>query len=174
VSDRASDMRRAFDLGFAMPPADVAGEVVDVLAIRVAGEPYAIRLLEIGALIADRKIVPLPSSAPDLLGLAGIRGGLVPVFGLASILGHGQGGDGARWMVIHGAHEPIALAFSELEGHLRLPRADIHAAEAPRADRPYLREVAHTPGGIRAVIDVPLLVAAIHDRPGRERPGPEG
>lgn len=174
MSDHASELRRQFDLAFASPPADVARELEEVLAIRVAGEPYALRVLEIGALIADRPIVAIPSSAPHLLGIAGIRGGLVPVFGLASILGHERGADAPRWMVTYGRAEPIALAFSELEGHLALPRSQVHGAEHPRADRPYLREVAHTAGGVRAVIDVPLLVAAINERAGGAGPATEG
>jgi chemotaxis signal transduction protein len=90
VESKAAELRQAFDLSFALPPPPASQEVEDLLTIRVAGDPYAIRLGDIAGMVAGRKVVPVPAVTLDLLGLAGIRGGVVPVFGLASILGYGQ------------------------------------------------------------------------------------
>src|ERR1039458_7695948 len=90
VESKAAALRQAFDQSFALPPPPASQEVEDLLAIRVAGNPYAIRLRDIAGIVAGRKVVPVPAVRLDLLGLAGIRGGVVPVFGLASILGYGQ------------------------------------------------------------------------------------
>ena len=64
---RLHALRSEFDQSFARvrQPPQVAG--TDYLLIRVAGEPYALRLGEVSALEADRAITPVPSEAPALL-----------------------------------------------------------------------------------------------------------
>jgi len=173
VESTAAALRRAFDLSFASPPSAAAHEVDDLLAIHVAGNPYAIRLREIAAMISGRRVVPVPSAANALLGVAGIRGGVVPVFSLASILGYGPVSGAPRWMVLCGTEDPIALAFSEFDGYVRLPRSSLHVDEALRATREYASEVASTDAGARAVIDIPLVVATIRKRSGHHRPARE-
>src|ERR1035437_7130077 len=121
VDSTSAKLRQAFDRSFALPPSQASQEVEDLLTIRVAGDPYAILLRDIAGMVAGRRVVPVPAVTPDLLGLAGIRGGIVPVFGLASILGYGPAPGSPRWMILCGAEEPIALAFSGFQAYLRLP-----------------------------------------------------
>jgi purine-binding chemotaxis protein CheW len=164
VESKAAELRQAFDLSFALPPPQASPEVEDLLTIRVAGDPYAIRLRDIAGIVAGRRVVPVPAVTLDLLGLAGIRGGVVSVFGLASILGYGQAPGSPRWMILCGAEEPIALAFSDFEGYLRLPKSSLHADESLRTTRQYVDQVASTEAGARAVISIPLVVATIRNR----------
>ena len=172
----AAQLRQAFDRTFALPPSGVSPEAEDLLTIRVAGDPYAIRLLDIAEIVTERRVISVPAVTPDLLGLAGIRGGIVPVFGLSSILGYGPDPGPPRWMIICGAEEPIALAFSDFEGYLRLPSSALHADENFRATREhmkYVNQVASTPDGVRAVISMPLIMATIRNRISRHRPTKE-
>ncbi len=169
VQSKAAELRQAFDLSFALPPPQASQEVEDLLTIRVAGDPYAIRLRDIAGIVAGRRVVPVPAVTLDLLGLAGIRGGVVSVFGLASILGYGQAPGSPRWMILCGAEEPIALAFSDFEGYLRLPKSSLHADENLRTARQYVNQVASTEAGARAVISIPLVVATIRNRTGHNR-----
>ena len=169
IDNKAAALREAFDRSFALPPAQAAHEVEDLLTLRVAGDPYAIRLGDIAGLVTGRKVVPVPAAAPGLLGIAGIRGGVVPVFGLESILGYGQASEEPNWMVLCGTEDPIALAFPEFEGFLRIPKSSLHADENLRATRPYVTEVASTEAGVRSVIGIPLVVAAIRNRIGNNR-----
>jgi purine-binding chemotaxis protein CheW len=170
---KVAELRRAFDLSFALPPPQASPAVEDLLTIRVSGDPYAIRLCEIAEIVAKRKIVPLPAGAPDFLGLAGIGGGIVPVFGLASILGYAEPTDPPPWLVLCGAEEPIALAFSDFEGYLRLPKSALHADENLGAARHYVEEVASTDAGVRPVISIRLAVETIRNRTGPHRPAKE-
>ena len=169
VESKAAELRQAFDLSFALPPPQASQEVEDLLTIRVAGDAYAIRLRDIAGIVAGRRVVPVPAVTLDLLGLAGIRGDVVSVFGLASILGYGQAPGSPRWMILCGAEEPIALAFSDFEGYLRLPKRSLHADENLRATRPYVNQVASTETEARAVIGIPLIVATIRNRIGHHR-----
>lgn len=165
----AAELRRQFDRAFALPPPRAEQELEDLLAIRVSGTAYAIRARDIVGIVTGRKLVAVPAATPHLLGLAGIRASIVAVFGLASILGHGQGADSARWMVLCGADEPIALGFSELEGYLRLPKAALHTDQKLDGAREYLEAVASTDAGLRAVIGIPAVVAKIRNRIGQSR-----
>ena len=174
--NKAAQLRQAFDRTFALPPSRASVQVEDLLAIRLAGDPYAIRLCDIAEIVTDRGIVPVPAVTPDLLGLAGIRGGIVPVFGLSSILGYGPESVSPRWMVLCGSEEPIALALSEFEGYLRLPRSALHADDNFRTTGghvKYVNQVARTPDGVRAVISIPLITAAIRNRISQHRPTQE-
>ncbi len=170
IESNAAALRQAFDLSFALPPPPASPEVEDLLTIRIAGDPYAIRLCDIAGMVTGRKVLAVPTDALDLLGLAGIRGGIVPVFGLASILGYRQPPDSPRWMILCGADESIALAFSDFEGYLRLPRSCLHADENLHATRQYLNQVASTDDVVRAVIGIPLILATIRNRIGHHRP----
>jgi purine-binding chemotaxis protein CheW len=173
VESKAAELRQAFDLSFALPPPQASQEFEDLLAIRVAGDPYAIRLSDIVGIVAGRRVIPVPTVTLDLLGLAGLRGDVVSVFGLASILGYGQAPGSPRWMILCGAEEPIALAFSDFEGYLRLPKSSLHADENLRTTRQYVNQVASTEDGARAVISIPLVVATIRNRTGHNRPAKE-
>jgi len=172
----AAQLKQAFDRSFALPPSLVSPEVEDLLMIRVAGDPYAIRLCDIAEIVTDRSIVPVPAVTPNLLGLTGIHGGIVPVFGLSSILGYGPDPGSPRWMILCGAEDPIALAFSDFEGYLRLPASALHADEnlsAPREHVKYVNQVASTPDGARAVISMALIMATIRNRISQHRPTKE-
>ena len=128
---RATDLRKAFDRAFAEPPPPEAEAAADYLGIRIGGTAYAVALSEIGAVFADKTIAPLPSSAGELLGVAGVRGDVVPVFSLAALIGQPGGGDRPRWLVLaRGGH--AGFAFDALDGHLRIPLAQITPAASSK------------------------------------------
>ena len=92
--------------------------------------------------------------------------------------GHRYGPDPGtpRWMILCGSEEPIALAFAEFEGYLRLPTSALHADENFRATHEhvkYVNQVASTPDGVRAVISIPLIMATIRNRISQHRPTKE-
>ena len=172
----AAQLRQDFDHSFALPPSVASAQGEDLLMIRVAGDPYAIRLQDIAEIVTDRRVVAIPSVTPDLLGLAGIHGGIIPVFGLSSILGYAPDPGSPRWMIICDAEEPMALAFSDFEGYWRLPTSALHADENYRSTREhvkYVDKIASTPDGVRAVISMTLIMAAIRNRISQHRPTKE-
>ena len=162
----AAQMRQAFDESFAAQPASVVQEVEALLSIRVAGDAYAIRLSEITGIITGRKLVAVPAAAPHFVGVSGIRGGIVPVFSLASMLGHshGQGSESVRWLVLCGTDEPIALGFSGFEGYLRVPKSALHSDEKLQSTHTYVDAVVASESGLRAVLGLSLVAASIRNR----------
>ena len=66
LAQAAAAMRASFDQAFAIEP-KVDDELrVDVLAIRVAEQGYALRLAEVLAIHEGRKLVPVPTPLPSL------------------------------------------------------------------------------------------------------------
>jgi purine-binding chemotaxis protein CheW len=135
LSGRAEELRSAFDRAFAVSAELVVVETLDFLLLRLGTVGHAVRLSEIAGLFVDRAITKLPGSPPELLGLSGFRGAVLPVYDVSAVLGHGPA-DKARWMVmLSGA--PMALAFDDMLGHRRIAVSDIRrgtSAERSRAD----------------------------------------
>lgn len=172
-SGKVAELRRHFDSSFALPLTASAPDLEDVLLVRVGGDGYAIRLRELAGLVARRPIVPVPSPASGLLGLAGIRGEIVPVFGLSSLLGYGDDAETPPWLVLSAGPGSLAFGFFAFEGFVRLPKASLHPTAGAVATRPYVAEFVITDAEPRAVIAVPLLVSTIRNRLGLDWPKPK-
>lgn len=155
TATRADELRTAFDGTFARPLAATSDDSEELLAIRISGEPYALRRAELAGLHADKVITWLPGDVPGLCGIAGFRGALVPVYDLAVRLG-GKPAAAPRWLAIASA-APVALAFDVFEALVRVPRDAIavHDGTDP------LRHVARAPNGLRPIVDVATVLDAI-------------
>lgn len=166
MTSRADELAREFDADFARAVTVRAPDGEDLLAIRIAGDPYALVRGELAGLFADKPVTPLPGAAPGLLGISGFRGAIMPVYALRALLGGGDAAGGApRWLVTAAA-APVALAFDRFDAFLRVPRAAIavHAGAATG----HARRAVHGDGETRPILDVASIVAAIRVRARRE------
>jgi purine-binding chemotaxis protein CheW len=163
-SETALELRRAFDAGFARAPAAAGAAAEDLLAVGIAGDPYAVRLSEIAGLFKDRAITELPSPFPDFLGIAGIQGRLVPVYDLRVLLGYAPAAL-PRWLLLVLAPEPLGLACDAFAGQLRVTE-ELMAA-APAGSRRHVSQAVCT-NPLRPVLDVASIVEAVRSR---ARPG---
>jgi purine-binding chemotaxis protein CheW len=157
---RAEELANAFDRSFAEARGVPAGEADEFLAVQVAGERHAMRLAEVGGLHPARTVTPLPGLFPALMGLAGLRGALVPVYDLALLFGHEAPG-AARWMVL-APGAGVAFAFEALDGQFRAPSAAVSSSRQDGAETG--RQVVTTAGGPLPVIHIPSLVETIRRR----------
>ena len=98
IDRRAEDLRRSFDQSFETASNGETALQENFLAIRMAEDPYAVRLSEISGLFLDKVITPLPGSVSGLLGVAAFRGAMMPVYDLRVLLGY-LGGGSPRWPV---------------------------------------------------------------------------
>ena len=162
---RATKLREAFDKERAAPASGCGDEQTEsFLAIRVSKDSYAIRASEISGLTVGQKIVRLPSPVPELLGIAGVRGVLVPVYSLAALLGHDAENDEPRWLALCGTEDCIALAFGGFESYLRIPLANVYAAEKSKTAGSHITHVARGTDTVRGVVSIPLVKATIQER----------
>jgi chemotaxis signal transduction protein len=164
MSEQASDvsaLRRSFDEAFARAHRPRVTGLEDLLLVRIEGHPYALRIRELEGLHRAGKVVPLPSSSVELLGLAGIRGALVPVFSLPALLGYG-GREPPAWLVLcqtaeARGGEAMALGFGALDGHVRVGPDQICGA-ADGATRAHLQQVVRLPAGVCPLVEVRSIV----------------
>jgi chemotaxis signal transduction protein len=168
LGDRAAALRLEFDRSFAEPLQLDTTPSEDLLAIRVGSEACAIRLSEIDGLLADKKITRVPGHATALLGIAGFRGAIMPVYNLAAFLGDPMG-ETPRWIAIMSG-KPIALAFEAFEGHLRVPRTAILPQQAGEPARKYVREFVRMEKIVRPVLHLPFILEAIGKQRSKESP----
>jgi chemotaxis signal transduction protein len=164
----AAEMRAEFDRMYALPSLfQQTSNTEDLLAIHLSGHSYAIKVREIAGFTNNRRPVALPSSVPELLGVASIRGELVPVYSLAALLDGNRDTEEVRWLVLCRADEPLGLAFADFGGYLQVPLSEIYAAR--HLARPSICEVAHSAGLVHSVISIPAIVEMVRRRCGKDR-----
>lgn len=165
ITQTVSELRNTFDRSYSLPPSSPGTEQIEnMLAVRLSGNPYAIRVTEITGLASDKKTVAIPSPIAELLGVAGIRGSLIPIYSLAALLGYTRDMGPARWLALCGTGDEIGLGFSDLEGYIRVPVAQVYAAGQENMTREYVQDVARVGGMVRPVISITSLVEMIKRR----------
>ena len=157
MNERVRALRRDFDASFAAPPRSDADTFEDFLAIRIAGDSYAIRLADVAALAARPAVAPLPSRRPECLGLVGHKGALAALFSLPALLGANAGASAPRWMVLLRAGAGLALAFDDYEGCARVALSAL-ASLGEAAKRRHVARAARHGGVTRLIIDIPSIV----------------
>lgn len=173
LAESTRSLRLAFDQSFAAAPVTRTAEFEDFLLTRVGGDAYAIRLSEVAGLYVDRKIVPIPSKAPELLGIVGLRGTLAPIYDLRALLDY-TGGSKLRWLVLARAPEPIGFAFDSFEAHLRLPQQSVSVPDREEHARRHVRGAVRVDGATHSIIHIESLLGAVarqtsHDSLPKER-----
>lgn len=160
---RLHSLRESFDRAFAEPLAPPGGATVDLLAVRVRGEPYVLCASEVEAVQVDRMITPVPSRNAELLGIIGMRGLIVAVYDLAALLGvEGvEGGEARRWLAL-AKGSALAFAFDVFEGQLRVEQLTKPKGEA-RSSEP-LGDLVHVLGVPRRRVRIDALVLALGER----------
>jgi chemotaxis signal transduction protein len=168
VAERLAALRTEFDGSFGRPVRPPDAEHAELLTLRAGSRRYALRLAQTSGLHPDRPVTPLPGPLPALLGLAGFGGTIVPVYDLAALLGH-PGSERPRWLVLAAGAPPLALAFTDLDGHVRVPAAAIVIDGHAGADG--VRGMVTLPGGPRPLVDVPGTRAVVRRLTGHTAPG---
>jgi purine-binding chemotaxis protein CheW len=160
----AAALARAFDQTFAEAPLTATEPTEELLGVGVGGGAYFLRLRDVRGLTSRPKVVSLPSPLPELVGVMGLRGAVIPVYALGPLLGHPSSVEEPAWVLLVGeAGAPVGLGVREFTGHVRVPRRDIAAAPVSRVGR-LVRETARLGQQSRGVVDVGAVVASLWER----------
>lgn len=162
---KVAAMRRLFDESFASPEQLGSKPIEHMLAIKLGLDSFAVCISDISGLtVAKGMILSVPSIVPELIGITGIRGVLVPVFSLAALLGIGPGTLPCRWLLLCGERQTmIALAVDLVESYLKVPVDRIHAQGMGSSTR-HIKETIEYGDIPRGVIDLAQLVEQIKAR----------
>lgn len=164
IATKAAELRNAFDRERAFPfPSKAADQAENLLAIQVSQEAYAMKVSEISGLVADKKIIAFPSPIAELLGVAGIRGALVPVYSLSALLGHDAEEGQIRWLALCGTEEPLGLGFSTFEAYIQIPQAELFCAGDKEVTRSCVTHVVRATNMLRPVVSIPLIRHTIQE-----------
>jgi chemotaxis signal transduction protein len=119
--------------------------------VRVGTELYAlpvVRVLEVGEM---RALTVAPGASRATLGICNLRGDLLPVFDLATVLGLPRSEDPQRMLVAERGGTRAGFAVDEVTDVDELPEAD------QEADSDLLSGAALINGSLVGVIDVDRL-----------------
>jgi chemotaxis signal transduction protein len=161
---RAAALRLAFDASFAAPLSAVGVAPENMLAIGVGTAPFIVRLGDIAGLFAENRIVRLPTQIPSLLGVAGFRRAILPVYDLRLLLGQ-EGSTVPRWFVVAAA-APVAFAFNNLDGHLHVAERDVVTQAPGREGQRHVRGYVERDRAARPIIHVSSILDAIRQLTG--------
>jgi purine-binding chemotaxis protein CheW len=170
ISERALEMRHAFDRSFAAPVVTITVETADFIAIRLGEDSYAIAMEEIGGLHTDVAVTYCPSGFSEFVGLAAFRGVLTPVYDLAALCGY-PAAAAVRWLLL-AKGGAAAFVFATFETHFRLERSAIAARQEGMSGR-HTAGVAARAGHALPIISLSSVLADLADRIGA-RPLPKG
>lgn len=165
-------LREAFDASFARAVGAAAAPVEHMLAVRIATDPYALRLGEIAGLHVDLDVVSLPSAVRELRGIASLRNGIVPVYDLAQILGYAAGAP-ADWLVLAGGRHKVGLAFDRFEAYLGVTSEQISASRGAEGRR-HVAGVVRDGDLARPIVQVSSVLEAIAAAARAGTPSKEG
>jgi purine-binding chemotaxis protein CheW len=135
------------------------------LTFRVDQRLYALPAEEVSEVIRIPPVAKVPQSPRGLLGVANLRGAVLPVASLRALLGHADGGDGAsaRAIVLDGA-APVAVAVDAVEALVTLDAGKVETRQAELAAEPgeALRGAFQASAGadVAKILDLQALLAA--------------
>ena len=147
------------------PPAN-PGETVALMLVRVGGRWFAIDARMIEEVAVKGAVTRVPTAARHVLGVAGLRGGVVPVISLQQMIGIAGAATTElattlpRLVVVRAGDCELALVVDEIRGIIADPPA-ADATQASGAERPsFLRQEFEWQGKLVGVLDVAQLAAA--------------
>jgi chemotaxis signal transduction protein len=91
--------------------------------VRVAGEQYALAVEHVAEVVELGTVTPVSGAPPSVLGLCNLRGEIVSVVDLASVLGLKRDEDPTRLLVATDSGRRAGLAIAAVIDVGRLPQA---------------------------------------------------
>ena len=120
--------------------------------LEVGGERYALPVEHVREVGPLGEVTPLPRSSAETLGIVNVRGHIVPVFDLGSLIGAGQASRAERLVVASVDGGQIGFAVDEIVAVGELPELEPETGGL-------LLGTTNLAGRLVGVLDVPALVA---------------
>jgi purine-binding chemotaxis protein CheW len=143
------------------------------LTFRGNGQLYALAAQQVAEVIHLPALARVPQAPRGLLGLANLRGSVLPVASLRGLLGQDEGealAPGMSRAIVLDAAAPMALAVDSIEALVSIESEQIETRQAELAARPgeRLKGAFASGGTVAKVLDLAPLIAAAFTQ--QERP----
>jgi purine-binding chemotaxis protein CheW len=123
--------------------------------VRVAGEQYALPVEQVTEVVELEALTEVPGAPDSLLGLRNLRGEILPVIDLASVLGLHRDAQPARLVVATDGGRHAGFAIDEVLDVAALPET------SPEHTLGYVRQTAVADGALLGVLDAGALLDAL-------------
>ena len=125
--------------------------------VRVGAETYALSVEHVLEVSDLGEVAAVPGAPASALGVRNLRGQVLPVFDLASVLGLSSQSPPARLLVAEGPEHVVGLAIDDVTDVGPLP------TERQEADSELLSGSTLEDGVLVGVIDVPRLFEVLNE-----------
>jgi len=138
-----------------------AGGEQRYLTFRSENRLYALPALQVAEVIRPATLARVPQAPESLLGLANLRGAVMPVASIRALLGlqRADATAASRLIVLDG-DKPVALEVDAVAALVSVPAAAVNAAdtELSAAAGEQLRGVFETNGAVAKILDIQALL----------------
>jgi purine-binding chemotaxis protein CheW len=144
------------------------------LTFRVGSELYALPAQQVAEIIRLPAVAHVPQAPRGLLGLANLRGNVLPVASLQGLLGGAATTETATRAIVLDGAAPVALAVDVVEALVIVDAEQIETRQAELAARPgeILKGAFATDGkkSVVKILDIAALISAAFVQDDRARP----
>jgi purine-binding chemotaxis protein CheW len=144
------------------------------LTFRVGGELYALPANHVAEVIRLPTVARVPQAPKGLLGLANLRGSVLPVASVRGLVGAEESAEATTRAIVLDGAAPVALAVDVVEALVAVETEQIETRQAELATRPGERlKGAFAAGGrnaIAKILDIEGLIDAAFVHEARARP----
>ena len=144
------------------------------LTFRAGGELYALPAEQVAEIIRLPAVARVPQAPKGLLGLANLRGNVLPVASLQGLLGGAATTETATRAIVLDGAAPVALAVDVVEALVIVDAEQIETRQAELAARPgeILKGAFATDGkkSVVKILDIAALIGAAFVQEDRARP----
>jgi purine-binding chemotaxis protein CheW len=125
------------------------------IRVIAAAEHYAIPVDQVLEVSEFGDVAPVPGAPPEVVGVRNLRGQVIPVIDLATVLGLSDDAERQRIVITEVGARRGGLAVTEIVDVGELAEA------TERPESPYLAGAVLADGALVGVIDVPALMNAV-------------
>ena len=155
---------------------DVTADVMDVApeeAIRVClfsigEETYAIPVSLLTEIIIPQKIYPVPTTPPHFLGVINLRGSIVPIVDIRSVLSLPQRSAPGQIVIIKQQHMLLGIVVDNVSEVLSMPESSLlelppaHGLQqAEKGQGRFIKTVIQRETGVVALLDIERIIDEI-------------
>jgi purine-binding chemotaxis protein CheW len=141
----------------------ITGQMVRVCLISLGGELFAIDLRNVREVFEVDIITPIPAMPPALAGVANLRGTVVPIVDLRTVLGLPSNGSVPFAVVIRHGTRQVGVLVDRVPEIRTVQREELLPAPTggSNAPKPFVSGVLRVEERMGGVVEVPTLLAYV-------------